>query len=251
VDLITDLISTGDSPLWAVMTGAFVGALASGFAGFAFGATSLSVWAHTLSPQVLVQMVVACSLIVQLLTLPGVWRNIDWRAAAPFIGFGLLGVPVGAGILQILDPWWFRKIAGLLLVGYVISVVVARRLPRQRQASRGSMYLVGFGGGVMGGFAGLSGILPTIWCSLMKWSKDRQRATFQIFNIAMHVMTLCVYAFQGRMHAGLTAPLTAALPMMLLGSSLGFYLYRRVGETQFRKALLVLLGLSGVGLVLR
>ena len=250
MEFLTDILSSGSNPAWAVLAGGFAGALASGFAGFAFGATSLSIWAHTLSPVILAQMVVLCSLVVQLLTLPGIWRSIDFRAALPFIAFGLIGSPVGASILFVLDPFWFRKVAGALLIGYVVSVFVVGRMPRLQQAPRWSMYLVGFGGGVMGGFAGLSGILPTIWCSMMKWSKDRQRATFQIFNLAMHVMTLCVYGLRGKMHEGLVEPMTLAIPVMLIGSYLGFYLYRRVDETQFKRGLLVMLGLSGAGLLL-
>jgi uncharacterized protein len=249
LDQLIDLVLSGSAPVWAVLAGAFAGALASGFAGFAFGATSLSIWAHTLSPLVLAQLVVACSLFAQLLTLPGIWRSIDLKAALPFIAFGLIGSPVGASILHLMDPYWFRKIAGVLLIGYVTSVLIVGRLPRLKSAPRWSMYLVGFGGGVMGGFAGLSGILPTIWCSLMKWSKDRQRATFQIFNIAMHVMTLCVYSVQGKMKADLVSPLVLTVPIMLAGSYLGFYLYRRVDETQFKNGLLLLLAVSGVGLL--
>jgi uncharacterized protein len=250
MDYFIDLVSAGNDPAWAILVGAFAGALASGFSGFAFGATSLSIWAHTLSPVILAQLVVLCSLVVQLLTLPGIWRSLDFRAAFPFIAFGLVGSPVGASILHILDPYWFRKIAGALLISYVVSVVVVGRLPRLKSAPGWSMYLVGFGGGVMGGFVGLSGILPTIWCSMMKWSKDRQRATFQIFNIAMHIMTLCVYSLQGRMNSELVSPMMLAIPVMLIGSYLGFFLYRRVDETRFKHGLLVLLGLSGIGLII-
>jgi len=66
----------------------------------------------------------------------------------------------------------------------------------------------------------------------------------------MHVMTLCVYGLRGKMHEGLVEPMTLAIPVMLIGSYLGFYLYRRVDETQFKRGLLVMLGLSGAGLLL-
>jgi uncharacterized membrane protein YfcA len=52
------------------------------------------------------------------------------------------------------------------------------------------------------------------------------------------------------MHEGLVEPMTLAIPVMLIGSYLGFYLYRRVDETQFKRGLLVMLGLSGAGLLL-
>ena len=41
---------------------------------------------------------------------------------------------------------------------------------------------VGFAGGILGGLAGLSGPLPTLWASMRGWSKDQRRGVFQIFN---------------------------------------------------------------------
>jgi hypothetical protein len=240
LDLTLDII---------IAVGALAGSLASGFAGFAFSATSLGIWAHALSPSLAVPMVVACSLIVQLITLPGIWRGLDLRTALPFIAGGVVGVPIGASILGVLDADVFRACVGLMLVLYVAAVFTAGRLPEIRSSSLPAIVLVGFGGGVMGGFAGLSGILPTIWCSLMKWPKDRQRATFQIFNLSMHTLTLIVYGLNGGLRSELIEPLMIAVPMLILGSAIGFACYRRVDERQFKTALLILLGLAGLTLL--
>jgi len=234
-----------------IALGALAGSLVSGFAGFAFSATSLGIWAHALSPSLAVPMVVACSLIVQLMTLPGIWRSLDLKTALPFIAGGVVGVPIGASILGVLDAQVFRTIVGVMLVLYVVAVFVAGRLPEIRSSSLPVIVLVGFGGGIMGGFAGLSGILPTIWCSLMKWSKDRQRATFQVFNLSMHTLTLIVYGLSGGLGSGLVKPLMIAIPMMILGSAIGFALYRRVDERQFKTALLILLGFAGLTLLIQ
>jgi len=234
-----------------VAIGALAGALASGFAGFAFGAASLSVWAHTLSPSLAVPLVVACSLFVQIMTLPGIWRSIDLKTALPFILGGVVGVPVGASILGVLDAGVFRTVVGIMLMVYVAAVFAAGRLPQLRDGNIISSAIVGFGGGVMGGFAGLSGILPTIWCSLMKWSKDRQRATFQIFNLSMHTLTLIVYGLSGGLGAELVRPLLITVPMMIVGSAIGFAFYRRIDEIQFKRALLLLLGFAGLTLLIR
>ena len=211
----------------------------------------MSVWAHTLSPALAVPLVVAGSLMVQLMTLPGIWRSLDLRTAAPFILGGVAGVPIGASILGQLDAGIFRTIVGVLLVIYVAAVFIAGRLPEIKRSSILASAIVGFGGGVMGGFAGLSGILPTIWCSLMKWPKDRQRATFQVFNLSMHTLTLIVYGLKGGLGAELVRPLMIAVPMMIIGSAIGFAFYRRVDEGQFKTALLVLLGFAGLALLVR
>ena len=60
---------------------------------------------------------------------------------------------------------------------------------RQGRGRRG-----GFGGGALGGVAGLSGPLPTIWCGLRGWSADTQRGVYQPFNLAILGLVLCAYA---------------------------------------------------------
>lgn len=235
--------------LVVVVAGALIGAVASGLAGFAFAAATLGLYAHVLPPGVVSPLVVAASLAVQLIVLPMIWRRLDWRAALPFLVAGVCGVPFGAGLLSVLSADTFRHAAGAVLVLYAVAVLAARRLPELRVDSRLADAAVGFAGGVLGGFAGLSGILPTIWCSLRRWPKDRQRSVFQLFNTAMHVVTLSVYAAQGRLTAEVGGLLVAALPAIGLGAWLGFSLYRRIDDRAFARVLLVLLGLSGLALL--
>src|SRR3546814_10653260 len=178
-----------------------------------------------------------------------IWRRLDWRAALPFLLGGICGVPFGAALLTVLSADTFRHVAGGLLLLYALTVLGARRLPALRFDSRVADAAVGFGGGVLGGFAGLSGILPTIWCSLRRWPKDRQRSVFQLFNSAMHIVTLSVYATQGRLTAEVGWLLLAALPAIGLGAWLGFSLYHRIDDKVFARVLLVLLALSGLALL--
>lgn len=235
--------------LLVVVAGSLFGAIASGLAGFAFAAITLGLYAHVLPPGVISPLVVASSLAVQLIVLPMIWRRLDWRAALPFVIGGICGVPLGAALLSVLSADTFRHAAGALLVLYSVSVLAARRLPALRIESRLADAAVGLGGGVLGGFAGLSGILPTIWCSLRRWPKDRQRSVFQLFNSAMHMVTLTVYAAQGRLTAEVGWLLVAALPAIGLGAWLGFSLYRRIDDKAFARVLLVLLGMSGLALL--
>ena len=57
--------------------------------------------------------------------------------------------------------------------------------------------VIGLAGGVLGGIAGLSGVLPTIWASLRGWTKDERRAIFQSFNLSILSLALVSYASRG------------------------------------------------------
>jgi uncharacterized protein len=235
--------------LVVVIVGALIGATASGLAGFAFAATTLGLYAHVLPSTVVSPLVVAASLTVQLIVIPMIWRRLDWRAALPFLIGGVCGVPFGAALLSVLSADTFRHIAGALLVLYSVAILVSGRLPVLKVDNRFADAAVGFAGGVLGGFAGLSGVLPTIWCSLRRWPKDRQRSIFQLFNTVMHTVTISTYAWQGRLTAEVGGLFVAALPAIWLGAWLGFNLYRRIDDKMFARVLLVLLGVSGVALL--
>jgi hypothetical protein len=61
-------------------------------------------------------------------------------------------------------------------------MLLARDLPPLRHGGRAADTIAGLIGGVMGGLAGLTGPVPTLWCTLRRWDKDVQRSVFQSFR---------------------------------------------------------------------
>ena len=88
--------------------GGFLGGLASGLTGFGYGLSSLPLWAFVLAPSVSAPLVVVCSLVGQVQTLPAIWPSIDVRRLAPFVILGLAGVPLGVWLLPQVSPSAFR-----------------------------------------------------------------------------------------------------------------------------------------------
>ena len=74
-----------------VLVGAFAGGLVSGLTGFGTGMTALPIWLVGLTPALASPLVVICSIIGQLQTLPAIWHAIEWRRCLPFIAGGLTG----------------------------------------------------------------------------------------------------------------------------------------------------------------
>lgn len=242
LDLAPLLIAT-------VAGGALLGGIASGLAGFAFAATTLGIYTHVVPPELISPLIVAASLSVQLQIMPKLWRRLDWRTALPFVAGGVIGVPAGVWLLTQLSPDAFRLFAGIVLIVYASVTLAARSLPTVRMENRTVDAGIGWIGGVLGGFAGLSGVVPTIWCSMRRWPKDRQRSVFQLFNTAMHVATLAGYASAGRLTAEVGVLVLIALPAALIGGAIGFRVYNRIDDKAFARVLLVLLGVSGITMV--
>jgi uncharacterized membrane protein YfcA len=107
---------------------------------------------------------------------------------------------------------------------------------------------VGWGGGVLGGLAGLSGALPTIWASL-RGGKDEKRGVFQTFNLSILLFAASSQAFGGFMTFEVGRLTLVARPATLFGAWLGRKTYNRLGDGRFDQVVLVLLLLSGLSII--
>ncbi|WP_116793684.1 sulfite exporter TauE/SafE family protein [Achromobacter dolens] len=230
--------------------GALAGGLVSGLTGFGTGLTALPIWLLTLPPALASPLVILCSVVSQVQTLPSIWHAIDLRRTAPFVAGGLLGVPVGVAILPHVPPRLFQGGLGLLLMTLCTVLLLNGhyRLPRTSRLADG---LVGLGGGLLGGIAALSGPLPTLWAGLQGWSKDERRAVFQSFNLSILAVALVSQAVSGYLTGEVMSLVWRALPGTLVGAWLGRRLYHRVNVEVFNRIVLLVLLVAGIHMLIQ
>lgn len=234
-----------------VVVGALCGGLVSGLAGFGTALITLGFWLYVLDPAIAAALVLICSVIAQLQSFLRVRHAASWAQCWPFLLGGLLGVPVGVLALQAIDAPTLKATLGIFLVGYTGLMLALRQLPTVAQwGGRLADGLVGTASGVLGGIAGLSGVLMSIWCGLRGWSADRQRAVYQPYNLIVLSIALGVYASQGLLTPRVWELSLLCLPATLLGTWLGLRLYGRIDDRQFRYLVLRLLLASGLVLSL-
>jgi uncharacterized membrane protein YfcA len=232
-----------------VTGGAFAGGFVSGLAGFGTALMALGIWLHVLGPAEAAVLVVICSVVAQVQTIPTVWHAIDRARVGPMIAAGLLGVPVGGWLLTRVDPNSFRVAMGVLLVVFSSFMLFGGQRTHITRGGHAADAAVGFAGGILGGLAGLSGALPTIWAALRGWGKDERRGVFQAFNLAILLAAGLSNAIAGRMTAEVGWLVLLALPGTMAGAWLGAHTYRRLSDRRFHEVVLGLLGASGLTLV--
>lgn len=238
-----------DGTLLLVILGASLAGFAQGVSGFAFALVSLSIWAWGIEPRLAAVLTVFGSLVGQLVTLPFVWRGFDVKRALPLIVGGLIGIPIGASLLTALEPGQFRLGLGLFLVVYCPVMLLLHSGRPFRWGGAAADAGAGWIGGVLGGLAGISGPIPTLWTTLRGWDKNDQRGILQGFNIAMHTATLTVYGLSGAIRADMTVPLVATGVALVPFAILGVLVFRRLSTIAFRRLILMLLSVSGVVLI--
>lgn len=232
-----------------ILAGALLGGYVNGLTGFGTGLTALTFWLQVVPPLVAAPLVVTCSLIAQVVTLPAIWHAIDWRRSLPYILGGLAGVPAGTALLALVSVQGFKLFIGGLLIVYCGFMLCRRSAPKISWGGKIADAIIGLGGGVLGGLAGLSGPLPTIWASLRGWGKDEKRAVFQTFNLTILVLAVASQAFSGFLTLEVGRLTLLASPATLLGAWLGRKTYGRLGDGRFNRIVLVLLLISGVSII--
>jgi uncharacterized protein len=237
---------------FAVITfGALAGGFVSGLAGFGTGITAMGIWLYTISPSVAASLVVICSVISQAQTLPRIWPAIEAKRVLPFIVPGLFGVPLGTAMLSQLDTRILKLGIGTLLLLFPAYMLLRRSKAKSAWGGSIADGAIGFGGGILGGMAGLSGPLPTVWATIRGWGKEESRAIFQAFNFTILIIALLSHAFAGLLTREVGWALLAALPGTVGGAWLGAHTYGRLNDRSFRVIILLLLCASGSVLIWR
>lgn len=236
--------------LYAALAGLF-GGFINGFSGTGTALFGLGFLLVALPPA---QAVLVIATVSVLAGLQGLWVV---RATIPktrgrillFVLPGLLGIPLGLASLQFVSAEGLRMLVGTLLVVYGGYFSFRRSLPQLPASMPWRDGMVGLISGVLGGLASLSGALPAIWLSMRDWPKAEIRAVMQSFNVAILATTAAALILRGAFTAQTATALAVALPVGVLSAQLGIWMFRRLTDIQFRRTLIGLCLLMGLGIM--
>ena len=235
----------------------FLAGVVSGLSGFAFSAVAACIlW--LLPPLQAVPLIMLLSVCNQLLSVGKLRKEMVLRGTAEregalaYIAGGLLGVPIGLALLQTLPAGMFAAGLGLFLV-YGALVLFKPDSLRIKLSGWRPAVAVGAAGGIIGGFSAFPGSMPVVYLGLRGMSKAETRGITQPYILALQVVSLSILALahSAIFNAQFWLLWALTLPAVLLGSSTGVALYRRMSEVNFRRAVLILLIVSGVSLVVK
>jgi uncharacterized protein len=230
--------------------GVFAGAVVSGLVGFAFSAVAGAILFHVLPPIEAVPLMMACSLVPQLISLVVLRLRIEWRSSLMLIIGGLLGVVPALYLLQHVNATSLRIGFGMFLAAYSGYMLLRPAMTYVREApGRFRDAFVGFGGGLIGGLTAMPGALPVIWCDLRGMPKDQQRGLVQPYILAMQVFALGLMLSRNGLSTQALLNLTVSLPALAAGTLVGVGLFGKINEAMFRSFVLAALLLAGLVLV--
>jgi len=173
---------------------------------------------------------------------------------APYIVGGLAGVPIGLALLHALPATVLTALFGAFLVGYAAYSTLKPSVTRM--PIRGgplAAAAVGLAGGVIGGFTAFPGAAVVVWSGLRQASKQDTRAIVQPYILCLQIVSLALLAIRhpATFDRRFWMLLVLSLPLVLPGTWLGVRLYRSLSDINFRRATFILLGASGLSLLVK
>lgn len=232
--------------------GACAGGFINGLSGTGTALFALGFYLVVLDPVRSVAIVALMSVIVGI---QGLWIVRSEVLLRPshvlrFVLPGLLGVPLGVILLERLDAGTLRLGIAAFLILYGVYFGFRAKLPEFSKDTPAIDGAVGLTGGVLGGAASVSGAVPAMWLSLRPWPKARTRAVLQPFNIAVLGTTVGILAFRGAYDETALRALLLTIPAGLIAGQVGIFVFKRLSDTAFRRLLILLTLLMGIGIAL-
>jgi uncharacterized membrane protein YfcA len=157
----------------------------------------------------------------------------------------LLGGVIGVELVHWTSPATLRISIGIVLILFSLynlmrpqlaPVAAGKAAVGDRRAERRHR-----------GATGFAGIVVTIWCTL----RDEEGIVFQPTGVGVFLITGIWLGGTGLVDAETLWLFVIGLPLLLAGTWVGLRLYARLDEAGFRKVVLGLLLISGLGLVVR
>lgn len=118
----------------------------------------------------------------------------------PYLIAGLIGVPLGTWLLNIIEAHTFRILLGMFLVIWCPLMLLNPQIRLIQHSGKTADASIGLVGGILGGLGGFCGSLPSAWLMLKQLPKDQQRYILRHFNFAIQMFTLAAYLYQGNLN---------------------------------------------------
>ncbi|MBI1259119.1 MAG: TSUP family transporter [Chloroflexi bacterium] len=226
----------------------FFGVVAHTILGFGVALICMPLLILVLSP-------VSAAAFVALFTIPLqiiiIWRYRRALRLRPFWRVILgtaLGAPLGVFLIARLDERIILSALGLFLVGYALYNLFNLRLPRIVQPKWDFSF--GLASGVFAGAYNTGGPPLVIYGTSLGWNSEQFKANLQALFMLNSFLVIILHIVAGHVDALVLENLAISLPVVAVGTAIGFRISRYVNEALFRKCVLALLIIVGLHLLL-
>jgi uncharacterized membrane protein YfcA len=236
-----------DATLLAAMVIVAVSGVIFGMTGFGFAMISVPPLLLLYGPETVVALTIGASMLTSVIVVLGNHRELDRRLVLTMLPGAVVGLLLGAWILELVDPTILKIGAGAFVSTY--SVLLLRGYQPTGMGSTRAATVAGTFSGALGTSTGLSGPPVVILFTARQLGVNAFRVTTAGYFVAINLIGMSILLAGGTVGRTELVVSAALTPAALIGTLIGNRLVRRFTAAQFRKltlGLLLLTGLMGV-----
>jgi uncharacterized protein len=223
---------------------AFIASLARGFSGFGGALIFVPLASAAVGPQAAAPILLVIDGLAQLALLRNAWREANRREVGIMAAGALVGIPLGAAILNVVDPILLRWGIAALVVAMLALLISGWRY--HGQPTMPTTIGVGFTAGILSGAVQAAG--PPVVAYWLGGSSSALtvRANIILFFFCTSVVAAISYVATGLL--GLDVLLLSILtaPGYALGMFLGTRMFRLASERMFRRICFALIAAAAL-----
>lgn len=211
----------------------FIAAILRAFTGFGFALAALPVLSMFLMPSTSVSIIASLTLLISLPTLKSYWGVVPFPPIAAMLVLSAIGTMGGVYILLLISPETFKLSIGITVM--IACVLLSRFRPRAREIGGPLAWLVGVSSGLMNGAIAIPGPPVIVYAMAVFPEPVKSRAFLMLFFLFSAIFAVSGFAFEGIIRGQELILIALALPAMLAGDKLGFWLFKHYGSNAYRK----------------
>ncbi|AWB34597.1 sulfite exporter TauE/SafE family protein [Orrella marina] len=201
------------------------------FSGFGAGLLLAPVLSLYLQPVDVVAVVVMLNFVSTFQMLPSMWKDIDWPLVWRMVPPALIGIPVGGVLLAGLDADLLRRIVAGVVV--VLSLILLAGWHYKGARGRLQDTIAGVASGILTSIGGIGGPPFVLYMMSAKgFSPVAFRIFFTVFFAVTQIATLLMLLLKGSLRPTQFAYTGAFLPIYVLATAFGSYLFVRALATR-------------------
>lgn len=175
-------------------------------------------------------------------------KSVEWKVCLPLALLVLLGNIPGIILLKQADTRVVKLIFGVVIVCVGLEMFLRERRAKAVKQSRILLILIGIFSGVLCGLYGIGALLAAYMGRVTENSREF-KANICVVFIVENTFRIIMYAYLGIINLVVVKRAVRLVPFMLVGLFAGMLSGKVLDEKRVKKAIIVMLILSGAALV--
>ncbi len=219
--------------------------------GFGFTLLAVSFFLLILQSATAIQLLIVLNLAVSLWVVRGLWRKVPRDLWLKLVGGATVGFPAGLALFNYASVDQLKVVVAAAILVFVPLLAFRHPSEPEKGASRpiyrsSSSVGVGILAGAMTTSLGMPGPALVLYLTSLGADKDALRAISLTFFAVAYAAALLLQAVAIGVEGEVWMMAVVLVPVAAVGAQLGHWLSQRVTESTFRRAVLLLLGATGV-----